>query len=78
MFRENVRSQLASVCCDDILVLIPKKCDLSKYDNWRDILLLEFVEKVVDRVLQEGLQKRLRKNSRSCSVGFGRGDAAQI
>ena len=43
--------------CDAVLVLIPKKGDLSRCDNWRGISLLDVVGKVVARVIQERLQK---------------------
>ena len=42
---------------DAVLVPIPKKGDLGKYDNWRGISLLDVVGKVVAKILQEWLQE---------------------
>jgi len=43
--------------CDAILVPIPKKGNLSKCDNWRGILLLDVVGKLVARLIRERLKK---------------------
>ena len=41
---------------DVILILIPKKGDLRRCDNWRGIALLEVVGKLVARILNDRLQ----------------------
>ena len=40
-----------------MLIPIPKKGDLSEYDNWNGIYLLDVVGKVVAHVIQGWLQK---------------------
>ena len=42
---------------DAVLLPIPKKGDLGKCNNWQGVVLLEVVQKVVARVLQERLQQ---------------------
>ena len=42
---------------DAMPVPITKKGDLSNYDNWRDVSLLDVVGKVITRVLQDRLQQ---------------------
>ena len=41
---------------DTLLVLIPKKGDLSKCENWRGIALVDIFRKVVARINEERLQ----------------------
>ena len=41
---------------DAILVPVPKKGDLTMCDNWRGISLLDVVEKVIARIINESLQ----------------------
>ena len=55
---------------DAILVPIPKK---SSCDNWRGILLLDVVGKVVARVLQVRLQKLAEEELPESQCGFRRG-----
>ena len=40
-------------CCDALLVSVPKKGDLSLYDNWRGISLLDTVGKVFAKAIQQ-------------------------
>lgn len=61
---------------DALLVPIPKKGDLSKCDNWRGIALLDVVEKVVARIIQESLQALAEEELPESQCGFRRdGDA---
>ena len=58
---------------DAILVPIPKKGDLSKYDNWRSIALLDVVGKVVARIIQERLQDLAEEELPESQCGFRKG-----
>ena len=58
---------------DAILVPIPKKGDLSKCNNWREISLLYVVGKVVVRILQERLQKLAMDELPESQCGFRKG-----
>ena len=46
---------------DAVLVPVPKKGDLHQCDNWRGIVLLDVVGKVVARIILERLQKLAEK-----------------
>ena len=46
--------------CDAILVPFSKKGNLSNCENWRGISLLDVVEKVVSRVLQDTVPIRCK------------------
>ena len=56
-----------------VLVPIPKKGDLSRFDNWRGISLLDVVGKLVGRVLQSRLQRLAEKVLPESQCGFRRG-----
>ena len=57
---------------DAVLVPKPKKGDLGKCDNWREISLLDVVEKAVARILQEQLQKLAEDVLPKLQCGLGR------
>ena len=57
---------------DTLLVPIPKKGALSKYDNWRGIALLDTVGKVVARIIQERLQTLAEEELPESRCGFRR------
>ena len=57
---------------DALLVLIPKKGDISKCDNWRGIALLDTVGKVVARIIQERLQTLAEEELPESQCGFRR------
>ena len=57
---------------DALLVQIPKKGDLSKCDNWRDIAVLD-VGKVVARIIQERLQDLAEEELLESQCGFRKG-----
>ena len=57
---------------DAVLVPKPKKCNLGKCDNWREISLLDVVGKVVARILQGWLQELAEMCCLSHNVGLGR------
>ncbi len=58
---------------DAVLVLIPKKGDLTQCDNWRGIALLDVVGKVVARVIQGRLQKLAGDELPESQCGFRKG-----
>ena len=60
---------------DSILILIPKKGNLRRYDNWHGISLLEVMGKVVARIIQGRLQKLAERELPESQCGF-RKDAA--
>ncbi len=59
--------------CDAVLIPIPKKGDLSRCDNWRELALLDVVGKVVARILQERLQKVAEDELPESQCGFRKG-----
>lgn len=58
---------------DAVLILLPKKGDLSNCDNWRGIALLDVVRKVVAQVLQERLQELAEDVLPESQCGFRKG-----
>ena len=56
-----------------MLVPIPKKGDLTKCDNWREISLLDVVGKVAARVVQGRLQALAKDVLLESQCGFRKG-----
>ena len=60
----------------NIIVPVPKKGDLSKYDNYRGISLMSIVGKVYNRILLNRLQPFVDPLLDNSQNGFRRGRAA--
>ena len=58
---------------DATLIPIPKKGNLSDCNNWRGIVLLDVVGKVVARVIQERLQQLAEEELPEAQCGFRKG-----
>ena len=60
---------------DVLLVPVPKKGDLSCCDNWRGISLLDVMDKLLARVLNDRLQLVVNESVSDSQCGFraGRG-----
>ena len=52
------------------LVKLPKKGDLSSCNNWRGIMLLSFLGKILSRIILERLKSALDKTLRDEQAGF--------
>ena len=56
-----------------VLIPIPKEGDLSQYDNWRRIGLLDVVGKVLARIIQGRLQRLAEEQLPESQCGFRKG-----
>ena len=55
---------------DALLVPVPKKKDLSLCDNWRGISLLDVVDKLFTRVINDRLQLMVEEVVSDSQCGF--------
>ena len=57
-----------------MLICIPKKDDLTSFDSWHGICLLDVVGKVFARILQERFQKLAEDELPESQCGLGKGE----
>ena len=74
LFREVWRAgKVPQVWVDAVIVVIPKKGDLSFCDNWRGISLLDVFGRLFARILQQRLQRVAEEELTETQCGFRRG-----
>ena len=74
LFREVWRAgKVPQDWVDAVIVVIPKKGDLSLCDNWRGICLLDVFGKLFARILQQKLQRVAEEELAETQCGFRRG-----
>ena len=65
-----VKEEISAECKEGYLIQIPKKGDLSRCDNFREITLLSVPGKVLNRIILARMKDEVDKTLREEQAGF--------